>query len=123
TLRASGRMSIAQLSELPMVAAPPGTSTRDLAERAFAAAGSETNIAVETSQREAIAPLVLEGAGFALLPPAIADPLDERGAVVTRPAPALTRSIGLLHRASPLTPAARAFVELARAPSRAKLRA
>ena len=28
--------------------------------------------------------------------------------------PALTRTIGLVHRANPLTPSARAFVELAR---------
>ena len=37
------------------------------------------------------------------------------GAVVARLVPALTRTIGLLHRANPLTPSARAFVELARA--------
>ncbi|HTL87636.1 MAG TPA: LysR substrate-binding domain-containing protein [Acidimicrobiia bacterium] len=121
-LRASGRMSIAHLATLPMIAAPPGRSTRDLAERAFAAAGVEIQIAVETSQREAIAPLVLEGAGYALLPRGMADSVEARGAVVARIAPALTRSIGLLHRPSPLTPAARAFVELARETSRAKLR-
>jgi DNA-binding transcriptional LysR family regulator len=121
-IRASGRLSIAQLAGLPMVATPPGTSTRDLAERAFAASGSEIPIAVETSQRGAIAPLVLEGAGFALLPRGIAESLVAQGAVVARIAPALTRSIGIVHRASPLTPAARAFVELARESSRAKLR-
>jgi hypothetical protein len=52
----------------------------------------------------------------------MADSVEARGAVVARIAPALTRSIGLLHRPSPLTPAARAFVELARETSRAKLR-
>jgi DNA-binding transcriptional LysR family regulator len=122
-LRSSGRFSIPQLADLSMVATPPGTSTRDLAERAFAASGAQIRIAVETSQREAIAPLVLEGAGFALLPRGMAESLVPRGAVVARIAPALTRSIGLLHRPSPLTPAARAFVELARSSSRAKLRA
>ena len=37
-----------------------------------------------------------------------------QGAVVARLIPALTRTVGLLHRAQPLTPSARAFVELAR---------
>ena len=43
-----------------------------------------------------------------------ADALGAQGAVVARLVPGLSRTIGLLHRASPLTPAARAFVELAR---------
>jgi hypothetical protein len=61
---------------------------------------------------------VLSGAGTSFLPRSIADALGARGAVVARLVPALTRTIGLLHRASPLTPAARAFVELARPPRR-----
>ena len=40
-----------------------GSSTRDLLDRALAAAGVEPVIAVETSQREAIAPLVLARRG------------------------------------------------------------
>ena len=71
-------------------------------------------IAVETSQREAIAPLVLGGAGTSFLPRSLADALGAQGAVVARLVPALTRTIGIVHRAAPLTPAARAFVELAR---------
>ena len=70
---------------------------------------------VETAHREAIGPLVLGGAGTSFLPRGLADALGEQGAVVAKLVPAVTRTIGLLHRASPLTPAARAFVELARA--------
>jgi DNA-binding transcriptional LysR family regulator len=113
-LAASGRLPIARLRGMPLVTTPPGTSTRDLLDRALASAGVEAHIAVETSQREAIAPLVLSGAGTSFLPARLAEPLAAQGAVVARLVPTLTRTIGLVHRSSPLTPAARAFVELAR---------
>ena len=100
---------------MPLVATPPGKSTRDLLDRALAAASIAPFIAVEISQREAIAPLVLNGAGTSFLPRPMAETLAAQGAVVARLVPALTRTIGLLHRANPLTPSARAFVELARA--------
>jgi DNA-binding transcriptional LysR family regulator len=113
-LPAPGRLPVAKLRGVPLIATPPGTSTRDLLERAFAAAAISPAVAVETSHREAIAPLVLGGAGTSFLPRALAEQLEAQGAVVARLVPALTRTIGILHRASPLTPAARAFVELAR---------
>ena len=99
---------------MPLVTTPSGLSTRDLLDRALAAAGVEPVIAVETSQREAIGPLVLAGAGTSFLPAALAQALGAQGAVVARLVPTLTRTIGLVHRPAPLTPAARAFVELAR---------
>jgi DNA-binding transcriptional LysR family regulator len=113
-LPAPGRLPVARLAGMPLVTTPAGTSTRDLLDRALAAASVVPLIAVETSQREAIAPLVLGGAGTSFLPRPMADALAGQGAVVARLVPGLSRSIGLLHRASPLTPAARAFVELAR---------
>jgi DNA-binding transcriptional LysR family regulator len=113
-LAASGRLPVARLRGMPLVTTPPGTSTRDLLDRALESAGIDPVIAVETSQREAIAPLVLSGAGTSFLPARLAEPLAAQGAVVARLVPTLTRTIGLVHRAAPLTPAARAFVELAR---------
>jgi DNA-binding transcriptional LysR family regulator len=113
-LATSGRLPVARLRGMPLVTTPPGTSTRDLLDRALASAGVEPHIAVETSQREAIAPLVLSGAGTSFLPARLAEPLAAQGAVIARLVPTLTRTIGLVHRPSPLTPAARAFVELAR---------
>jgi LysR family carnitine catabolism transcriptional activator len=113
-LPASGRLSLAKLRDMPLVTTPRGLSTRDLLDRALAEAGVEPVIAVETSQREAIPPLVLAGAGTTFLPAALAKPLAAQGAVVARLVPTLSRTIGLVHRPAPLTPAARAFVELAR---------
>ena len=114
-LPAPGRLPVARLAGMPLVATPPGTSTRDLLDRALAAASVAPIVAVEISQREAIAPLVLSGAGTSFLPRSMAETLGAQGAVVARLVPGLTRTIGLLHRAHPLTPSARAFVELARA--------
>jgi LysR family carnitine catabolism transcriptional activator len=114
-LPAPGRLPVAALAGVPLIATPPGTSTRDLLDRALAAASVAPLVAVEISQREAIAPLVLSGAGTSFLPRAMAEILGEQGAVVARLVPALTRTVGLLYRAHPLTPSARAFVELARA--------
>jgi LysR family carnitine catabolism transcriptional activator len=117
-LPAPGRLPVTALAGMPLVATPSGKSTRDLLDRALAAASVEPFIAVEISQREAIGPLVLSGAGTSFLPRSMADALGAQGAIVARLVPALTRTIGLVHRANPLTPSARAFVELARAKKR-----
>ena len=119
-LPAPGRLPVGRLGELPLVMTPRGLSIRDLLDRALAAAGVEPVIAVEPSQREASAPLVLGGAGTSFLPAGLAAPLAEQGAVVARLVPTLTRTVGLVHRPAPLTPAARAFVELARPAARRK---
>jgi DNA-binding transcriptional LysR family regulator len=84
-------------------------------ERALAAASVTPVVAVETEQREALLPLVLAGAGSALLPRPLAEQARQRGAVVLELVPPLCRTVGLVHRAGTLSPAARAFVDLARA--------
>jgi len=103
----------AALRSAPLVVTARGTSTRELLEQAFAAAGVVPQIAVETTAREAIVPLVLAGAGVALLPAALAHEAERRGARVRSARPALTRSIGLVRRPGPSSPAARAFTALA----------
>jgi DNA-binding transcriptional LysR family regulator len=117
-LPAPGRLPVGRLREMPLVMTPRGLSTRDLLDRTLATAGVEPVVAVETSQREAIPTLVLGGAGTSFLPAGQAKALGEQGAVVARLVPTLTRTVGLVHRPAPLSPAARAFVELARAPGR-----
>ena len=86
-----------------------------LLEEALAAVGVSPQIAVQTAAREAIVPLVLAGAGAALLPARLADEATRRGAVSRRARPAITRKVGLIHRRAPLSGAARAFLELATA--------
>jgi LysR family carnitine catabolism transcriptional activator len=106
-------LTAAALADIPLVVSPPGTSTRLLLELALAAARRTPKIAVETAAREAIVPLVLAGAGAALLPAALAYEAQRRGAQLRAAAPRITRRIGLVHRGGPLSPAARAFIATA----------
>ena len=74
-------------------------------------------MAVETEQREALPALVLAGAGTAVLPRPMADLAEHQGAVVVPLRPRLGRQIGIVHRAAPISPAARAFLALAFRPA------
>jgi DNA-binding transcriptional LysR family regulator len=107
-----GRIALADMAGLPMIAAPPGTSTRTLLDRALASTGVEPNVVVETAQREAILALVLEGAGGALLPKPLAQSAGAQGAVVLRTEPAVGRTVGFVRRDAPLSPAGAAFVQM-----------
>jgi LysR family carnitine catabolism transcriptional activator len=101
------------LAALPLVTNPVGTSTRTLLDSVLAASDTVANIAVETDQREAIIPLVVAGAGAALLPRSMAATATLHGAVVVPLEPRLWRDLVLIHRAGSVSPAARAFVDIA----------
>ena len=53
---------------MPLIASPPGTSSRRLLDEAFAGVGMSPLVVVVAAQREAILPLVLAGAGATLVP-------------------------------------------------------
>jgi DNA-binding transcriptional LysR family regulator len=106
-------LELATLARRPLVTQRRGTSTRDALDGALAAVGAEATVAVETDQREAIVPLVLAGAGVAVVPRPMATLARRDGAVVVPLRPPLWRQLGLIHRDAPLSPAARAFVALA----------
>ena len=101
------------LGEIPLVVAPAGTSTRRLLDEHLGALGRQPTLAVVSAQREAILPLVVAGAGAALVPEALARIAENLGAVVARPTPPAVRDLVLVHRHGPLSPAASRFVELA----------
>jgi DNA-binding transcriptional LysR family regulator len=101
-----------ELARTPLVVSPPGTSTRILLEQALAAVGIPPQIAVQTAAREAIVPLVLAGAGAALLPAPLAHEAQRRGAIVRSARPPITRTVGLIYRQGPLSAAAREFLAL-----------
>jgi LysR family transcriptional regulator, carnitine catabolism transcriptional activator len=98
--------------EIPFVAAPEGTSTRRLLDERLASLGHQPDLAVVSAQREAILPLVLAGAGAALVPEVMAGFAERLGAVVVRPDPPAVRRLALVHRAGPLSPAAARFLDL-----------
>jgi DNA-binding transcriptional LysR family regulator len=111
-LPGSGALAAGTLRDIPLVVSPPGTSTRMLLEQALEAVGVTPRIAVEMDAREAIVPLVLAGAGAALLPAPLAREAGRRGALVRAARPRIVRRIGLVHRDGQLSPAARRFVGL-----------
>ena len=80
-----------ELAQTPLVVSPPGTSTRILLEQALAAVGVTPQIAVQTAAREAIVPLVLAGAGAALLLAPLAEEALRRGAITRASAPSRAR--------------------------------
>src|SRR5437763_1082144 len=105
------RLTTADLASVPLVTSPPGTSTRGLIDAAFAAIDDAPLIAVETDQREAIVPLVVAGAGASVLPRPQAEAAALFGATTVPLSPRLVRSIGLIWRDGPVSPAASAFIE------------
>jgi LysR family transcriptional regulator, carnitine catabolism transcriptional activator len=107
-----GPLETLELGDIPLVVAPAGTSTRRLVDQQFAALGRQPTLAVISAQREAILPLVMAGAGAALVPEAMALIAEKLGAVVARPNPTAVRDLVLVHRLGPLSPAASRFAEL-----------
>lgn len=110
------RLDLSSLEGMPFVVAPRGTSTFRLLEEGFAAVQRSPTVAVVTAQRDAIVPLVIAGAGAALVPESVARTASGLGAVMARPQPPIERAIALIHRSGPLSPAARRFTEMAVAP-------
>ena len=99
-------------AEVPLVVAPTGTSTRRLLDQQIRELGRQPPLAVVSAQREAILPLVVAGAGAALVPEAMAFIAEQLGAVVARPNPPAVRDLVLVHLHAPLSPAAARFIEL-----------
>jgi DNA-binding transcriptional LysR family regulator len=116
--RSRRRVAVAELADVPLIATPVGTSTRRLVDDAFAAVGATPSIAVETGHREAVVPLVLAGAGATFVAPAARRAAAAAGAVTATLDPPLVRTVALLHRPPPLSPAAETFVDLALALAR-----
>lgn len=106
---------IGRLAGFPLITGPRGTSSRRLLATALHQADPDTDprIGVVTEHREAIVPLVMAGAGAAVLPEPIARAAAALGAVVAPLSPPIDREVVLVRRAGPLSPAARAFRDLA----------
>ena len=107
-------MSRQVLADLPLVTTPPGTSTRRALDQVLATIGREPRVAVETELRESVVPLVLAGAGAALVPDGLAASARRRGATLVQLDHPIVRQVGLIHLDGGLSPAAAAFLTLAR---------
>ncbi|GGU45733.1 LysR family transcriptional regulator [Nocardioides albus] len=99
------------LDGVPFVMGERNTASRDNVEAILRACGVEPLVAVEVPQRGAVVPMVLSGAGAAILPQRIALEARQRGAVVRDLSPHVSRSVGAIHRPDRLTPAAAMFLD------------
>ena len=101
---------IAVLSELPLIMGERRTANRDHIERMLRGHGVEPRVAVEVPQRGAVVPMVLSGAGAAILPLRVALEAHQRGAVVMEIDPVASREVGVIHRPGRMTEAATEFM-------------
>lgn len=100
-----------ELAGLEFVTTPAGTSTRVLLEDAAREAGTRLRIVVEAAHRAMLNPLVLAGAGAALLPGSMAEDAAAKGAVLRAVRPPLRVRTRMVWRRGPLSPAADRFVQ------------
>lgn len=114
-LAADRGLPIGRLAAFPLITSPRGTSTGRLLAAALQRADPdvEPRIGVVTEHREAIVPLVMAGAGAAILPEPLARAAAALGAVVAPLSVPIRRPVLLVRRVGPLSPAARAFRDLA----------
>ncbi|MCU1496558.1 MAG: cynR3 [Acidimicrobiales bacterium] len=112
---ADGVVPVGSLAGFPLITTPRGTSTRRLLAAALQQddPDREPTLGVVTEHREAIVPLVLAGAGAAVLPEPLARRAAALGAVVASLSIPIRRPVVLVRRVGPLSPAAASFRDLA----------
>jgi DNA-binding transcriptional LysR family regulator len=111
----AGRTSVAlsQLRDQPWVTMPEGSSQRTMLDAAAGAAGFTPHIAAESSDMDLLVALAAQRVGIALIRESAARQSHDVTTVsITRPR--LERRIALAWREDNLSPAARAFLALAR---------
>ena len=91
-------MSAADLVPLGLVSTPKGTPLRTLLDEQLELAGQPAEVAVETAHLASVVPLVLAGAGAALLPEGLASDAAAKGARVVRLTPATRASVHIIWR-------------------------
>lgn len=108
-------LPVSRLAGFPLITGPRGTSTRRLIDQALGRRDSDVDprLGVVTEHREAIVPLVMAGAGAAVLPEPIARAAASLGAVIAPLSPAIQRPVVLVRRTGTLSAAAVAFRALA----------
>ncbi|GGU10386.1 LysR family transcriptional regulator [Nocardioides albus] len=106
-----GSITIGDLSERGLVCTPDGTVLRGIVAEPLEAAGLSTDVAVETAHLAAVAPLVLAGAGAAVLPKAMAEDAAAKGARVQPLDPPLRRSVHVIWRKRRASDLALGFVD------------
>ncbi|MEV7093293.1 LysR family transcriptional regulator [Amycolatopsis sp. NPDC051045] len=106
-------LPIGALAGVELIASPPGSLMRRVVDDILAE-HADVRIVAEIAHRASILPLVLQGAGLAVLPAAWASLARRSGARAVRLDHPARLHVELLSRQAQLTPAAEAFLALAR---------
>ena len=117
TVEQGPSVSMGRLAALPLVTTIVGTSTRRLIDDAFARSGRTPRIAIETDLRDVITAIVEAGGGYSILPRHVAERMERRGSGevhVAEIVPRISRRVGMINRPGTLSPAALAFIAVAK---------
>lgn len=91
-------MGVGDLVPLGLISTPRGTPLRAWLDEQLELAGQPTEVAVETAHLASVIPLVLAGAGAALLPEGLASDAAAKGARVVRLTPSTSASVHIIWR-------------------------
>jgi LysR family carnitine catabolism transcriptional activator len=105
-------MTVADLVPLGLISTPKGTPLRTLLDEQLELAGQPDEVAVETAHLASVIPLVLAGAGAALLPEGLASDAAAKGARVVRLTPATRASVHIVWRAGRLSSVGEHFLSV-----------
>jgi len=105
-------MTVADLVPLGLISTPKGTPLRTLLDEQLELAGQPDEVAVETAHLASVIPLVLAGAGAALLPEGLASDAAAKGARVVRLTPASRASVHIVWRAGRLSSVGEHFLSV-----------
>lgn len=106
-----GPVRLSEMPEIPMVFVPRGAAMGDAIEDSIRKAGTRTELAVVTEQRESRLPMVIAGLGGSLVERSVAKSMP--GQVVERACePRFLRAYGLAFDPSTLSPVGQVFVNL-----------
>ncbi len=107
----SPTVAFEDLLPLGLVCTPAGTALRALVDERLESAGRPGDVAVETAHVASVVPMLLAGAGSALLPQGLAADAAAKGACVLPLDPPARAAVHLVWRDGKLSPLAQQFVD------------
>lgn len=110
----SDRVDVAELVRTGLIATPAGTALRALVDERLEAAGLPGEVAVETAHVASVVPLVVAGAGAALLSEGLASAALAEGARLVRLDPPSRARVYLVWRDGDLDPVAAQLLSVVR---------
>ena len=109
-----GPVTAAELVSQGLISTPVGPALRGLLEQQLEAAGEATDVMVETAHAASVVPLVLAGAGVAVLPEGMAAEAAAKGARLASLEPRSRATVSIVWRAGAIDAVAAHFLAVAR---------